>query len=148
MQALEGYIVKHIFPQGSMNDLALTFNSNSATVTKLKVKNLPVTHTHTHTKKTGHLHLESRILGYLVGFISHHFYSFGSKWLKRCECRQWPIQNITLISSPLDVNRNSRNFVEQVARDEMGRTEEFNPVRDLKQDISKNPLQFCTCMHW
>ena len=82
-----------------------------------------------------------------MGFISHQFLPFGSKWLKRREYRQLPIQNITLISSPLDVNRNSRNFVEQVARDEMGRTEEFNPVRDLKQDISKNPLQFCTCMH-
>ncbi|XP_067035922.1 uncharacterized protein [Acropora muricata] len=33
-------------------------------------------------------------------------------------------------------NRNNRNLVEQVANDETGRNDEFNPIRDLKQDIS------------
>ena len=57
------------------------------------------------------------------------------------------IARITLIFSPLDGNRNSRNFVAQVARGEIGRTDEFNPERDFKQDSSKNSLYFCMCMH-
>jgi len=55
-------------------------------------------------------------------------------------------ERITSISSPSDVNRKGRNFVEQVTRHEMGRAE-FNPARDFKEDISKKPLHCCTCMH-